>query len=126
MDDLVKLALSMVGQANDDEGARQTAQALVAAHVGTDNRIINEKQFIEAIAAALIVAGTAAALRRPLVRPYIVTAENPIELAGKFQMVFDTEAEAHAKARELRGEGMDVEVRQMPDSAGRRHESEMN
>ena len=43
--------------------------------MGTDNRIIDEKQFIEAIAAALIVAGTAAAMRRPLLRPYIVTAK---------------------------------------------------
>ena len=41
-------------------------------------------------------------------------------------MVFDTEAEAHAKARELRGERTDVEVRQMPESAGRKRDSEMS
>ena len=41
-------------EARAERSAMYTAQALISAHVGRDKRIANERQFAEAIAAALL------------------------------------------------------------------------
>lgn len=57
-----KLIEGVLDEATADEDARATAQALFAAHVARDGKVIDEQRFVESITAALIAARIAGRL----------------------------------------------------------------
>ena len=58
----LELLAGVLNEAGADEEARATAQALLAAHVGHDGKVADEKRFVDSVAAALIAARTAAGM----------------------------------------------------------------
>lgn len=63
-DKISRPALRVIENSEADLSARQTAQALIAAHVGSNGKVYDERSFTEAIAAAMIAARTAGRLER--------------------------------------------------------------
>lgn len=62
-DDTARAALQALQNAEADASARQTAEALIAAHVSETGKVTDERSFADAIAAAMIAATTAGRLQ---------------------------------------------------------------
>ena len=60
---IVRPAFRAIENSEADRAARQTADALIAAHVSSMGKVHDQRKFAEAIAAAIIAATTAGRLQ---------------------------------------------------------------
>ena len=58
-DNILRPALRAIENGEADKAARQTAEALITAHVSEFGKVHDERSFTDAIAAAIIAARTA-------------------------------------------------------------------
>ena len=62
--EISKHVSGLMARAKTDEAARATAQALLSANVGLDQKVFDKERFTDAIAAALLAAQVAGAMWR--------------------------------------------------------------
>ena len=62
-DNILRPAFRAIENSEADRAARQTADALISAHVSSMGKVYDQRKFAEAIAAAIIAATTAGRLQ---------------------------------------------------------------
>ena len=63
-DNILRPAFRAIENAEADRAAKQTAEALIAAHVSEHGKVYDQRSFTDAIAAAIIAARTAGRLEK--------------------------------------------------------------